>query len=72
MSICPNNTMAAFRDLLAHPIQLEGDWRVALAGIIFPTSIKNITPKRLIHLQSKHASKKVSKADSGGFQVCRE
>ena len=37
------NTMAAFRKLLAHPIHLEGDWRVALAAIIFPTSIKNIT-----------------------------
>ena len=35
--------MAAFRNLLAHPIHLEGDWRVALAEIIFLTSIKNIT-----------------------------
>ena len=35
--------MAAFRNLLAHPVHLEGDWRVALAEIIFPTSIKNIT-----------------------------
>ena len=43
MKIYNGNTMAAFRNLLAHPIHLEGDWRVALAEIIFPTSIKNST-----------------------------
>ena len=43
MNIYSGNTMAAFRNLLAHPIHLEGDWRVALAEIIFPTRIKNIT-----------------------------
>ena len=43
MNLYSGNTMAAFRNLLAHPIHLEGDWRVALAEFIFPTSIKNIT-----------------------------
>ena len=43
MNIYSGNTMTAFRNLLAHPIHLEGDWRVALAKIIFPTSIKNNT-----------------------------
>ena len=43
MNIYSDNTMAAIRNLLVHPIHLEGDWRVALAEIIFPTSIKNIT-----------------------------
>ena len=41
MIIYSEYTSAAFRDLLAHPIPLEGDWRVALAKIIFPTSLKN-------------------------------
>ena len=45
MSIYQDNTMAVFRNHLAHPILLEGDWRVALAEIIFPSSIKNITTK---------------------------
>ena len=31
MNIYSGNTMVAFRDLLAHSIHLEGDWRVALA-----------------------------------------
>ena len=43
LNIKSGNTMTAFRNLLAHPIHLEGDWRVALAEIIFPTSIKRIT-----------------------------
>ena len=43
MNIYSGNTMAVFRNLLGHPNHLEGDWRVALAEINFPTRIKNIT-----------------------------
>ena len=42
MNIYSGNTMAVFRNLLAHPNHLEDDWRVALAEINFPTRIKNI------------------------------
>ena len=34
--------MAVFCKLLAHPIQLEVDWRVALVEITFLTTIKNV------------------------------
>ena len=43
MNIYRGNTRAAFRNLLAHPTHLECDWRVPLAKINFPTSIKNVT-----------------------------
>ena len=43
LNIYSGNRMAAFQNPLAHPLHLEGDWRVALAEINFPTSIKNIT-----------------------------
>ena len=43
MNIYKDNTMSVFRNLLAHPINLEEDWRVALAEIIHPTNVKNIT-----------------------------
>ena len=43
MDVYPGNRMAVFRNLLPEPLQLDGDWRVALAEIIFPSSIKNIT-----------------------------
>ena len=32
--------MAVFRNTVAYPILLEGDWRVGLADIIFPSSSK--------------------------------
>ena len=43
MNVYSGNTMAAFRNLVAHPIHLQVDWRVALPEIVFRTSIKNIT-----------------------------
>ena len=45
MSIYKDSTMSVFRNHFTHPILLEGDWRVALADIIFPSSIKNKTTK---------------------------
>ena len=43
MNSYKDKTMSVFRNMLAHPINLEGDWRVALAEIIHPTNVKNIT-----------------------------
>ena len=43
MEVYPGNRMAVFRNLLPEPLQLDGDWRVALAEIVFPSSIKNVT-----------------------------
>ena len=43
MEVYPGNRMAVFRNLLPEPLQLGGDWRVALAEIVFPSSIKNVT-----------------------------
>ena len=54
LNIKSGNTMAAFRNLLAHPVHLEGDWRVALAEIIFPTSIKRITTLTFLFTHPKH------------------
>ena len=33
MEVYPGNRMAVFRNLLPEPLQLDGDWRVALAEI---------------------------------------
>ena len=52
------NTIAAFRNFSFHPVQFEGDWRVALAEIIFPTSIKNITNTDFFILAWKHSGHK--------------
>ena len=40
-----NNKMACFRNVLSETLQLDGDWRVALADITFPSSIRNVKTK---------------------------
>ena len=49
MKIYKDNRMSVFRKLLAHPINLEGDWREALEEIIHPTNVKNITTTDMIY-----------------------
>ena len=43
MNVYTENTMAAFLNLVALPIQLEGDCRVSSAEVMFPTSFENFT-----------------------------
>ena len=62
--------MAIFHNLLAHPIQLEGDWGVALIEVLSPTSNKNNIST--VDYTANVPQKKVSEANSGGFQVSRE
>ena len=42
VEIFGDNTMAAFKNQLPQNISLDGDWRVALSEIIFPSEIKNV------------------------------
>ena len=41
MDIFSQNTMAIFINRFQEPIILNGDWRVALTEITFPSEIKN-------------------------------
>ena len=43
-----NNTMAKVRNQLAQPLQLDGDWQVALASISFPTNINNVNSAEIV------------------------
>ena len=45
--------MAVFRNLLAHPFQLEGDWWVSLAEIIVSTS-KKLLPQHFVSYTLLH------------------
>jgi hypothetical protein len=46
MHIFPHNTLSAFTNLLAEPLSLEGEWRVALSEITTSPSVKNIVDTR--------------------------
>ena len=41
MKIFPQNTLSSFKNF-KEEINLEGDWRVALSEIIFPTKINQV------------------------------
>ena len=42
MNIFADNALASFKNQLPQNISLEGDWRVALSEIIFPSNINNV------------------------------
>ena len=73
MDVYPGNKMAVFRNLLPEPLQLDGDWRVALAEIIFPSSIKNITTTGYMIYTPKTPYDYMSrpKSDSSGATIVR-
>ena len=48
MGFFTNNTMAKFRNQLAQPLQLDGDWQLALASISFPSNINNINSAEIV------------------------
>ena len=66
------NTMSAFLNLVALPIQLEGDCRVASAEVMFPTSFGNFTRFDYFIYTPKLPLKTFSLPDCVGVQVPRE
>ena len=47
MNIFPQNTLSSFKNFFNEEINLEGDWRVALSGIVFPTKINQVNKSDL-------------------------
>ena len=70
MNVYPENTMAAFHNLLAHPVHL-GDWHVVLAEIMFPTSVENFRANEYFQY-TQCTNENFFKPDSDGVQVSRE
>ena len=42
------NTMASFRNQLSQPIQLQGQWKVGLTSISFPSNINNVNSTEIM------------------------
>ena len=64
MNIFNNNSLASFKNLLSENIDLQGEWRVALTEITFPTHINNVTDTKLVYYKKDKvkASFKMSKS----------
>ena len=48
MGIFTNITLAKFRNQLAQPLQLDGDWQIALSSISFPSNINNVNSVEIV------------------------
>ena len=67
-------TMTYFRNVLAQPLQVEGEWRVVLAEI-FSTIIKNVATKEYFVYTPEtpfNSSPSTGKTNSAGIMVERE
>ena len=63
MNIFIDNSLASFKYLLSENIDQQGEWRVALTEITFPTHINNVTDIKLVYYKKYKvkASLKVAK-----------
>ena len=44
-----NSLLANFKNLLSEEINLQGEWRVAVTEITFPTQINNVTDNNIVY-----------------------
>ena len=62
MDYFPDNTFDSFRNFCKEEIALDGDWRVALSEIIFPTKLNKVTDEEFTCFR---ASVVASKSNAG-------
>ena len=63
MDYFPDNTLASFRIFCKEEIALDGDWRVALSEIIFPTKLNNVTDEEFTYFRASEVV--ASKSNAG-------
>ena len=72
MEIFGENTMANFRNQLAQPLMLEGEWQVALSSISFPSNINNVNSNLLVVYVNSGAELDASNNRSGHLRKIRK
>ena len=50
-NVFKDNTLANFKNLLSEEVNLQGEWRVAVTQITFPTLIKKITDSNIVYYE---------------------
>ena len=64
--------MAEFRNQIAQPLQLDGDWQVALASISFPSNINNVNSTEIVAYVSSGAELDASHTRTGQLRSIRK
>ena len=72
MGIFTNNTIAKFRNQLAKPLQLDGNWQVAVASISFPSNIINVNSAKIVAYVSSGAELDASLTRTGQLRRIRK
>ena len=72
LGIFTSDTMAKFRNQLAQPLQLDGDWQVALASISFPSNINNVNSAEIVAYVSSGAELDASHTRTGQLRKIRK
>ena len=72
MKVFRENTLASFWNQLSQPIQLEGQWRVALTSISFPSNINNINSAEIIVYIDSGSHVNASQNRSGQLRKIRK
>ena len=62
MDYFPDNTLASFRKFCEKEIVLDGDWRVALSEIIFPTKLNIVTDEEFTYFRASEVVVSTSNA----------
>ena len=55
MNIFIENSLASFKNLLSEDIDLQGEWRVALSEITFPTNFNNVTDTKIVYYKKRQS-----------------
>ena len=49
MNIFIDNSLVSFKNMLSEDIDLQGEWRVSLTVITFPTHFNNVTDTKIVY-----------------------
>ena len=72
MEVFGENTIAKFRNQLAQPFILDGEWQVALSSISFPSNINNVNSNVLVVYKNSGAKLDASNYRSGHLRKIRK
>ena len=65
MDYFPDNTLASFRNFCQEEIALDGDWRLAISELVFPTNLNNVTNENFTYYR---ASELVASKSNAGIR----
>ena len=67
-NVFKDNTLANFKNLLSEEVILQGEWRVAVTKITFPTQINNVTGNNIVYIKKNRV---IARMKNEKNKICR-